>query len=186
MYTRVPKWRNRRKEYQMNRSLIVCIGMLLVSISSCSYKHEAIVEPGEIDGIHHARISNPEVGFLELKKYKDGVYEANDPFAGQFKFDANTKITAKNGLIVDVIFWERQKDTDRIKGIEYISSESKAWSENSRPVVTQVVDRITQFPVKLIVSQDIDKIDGVSGATYSYCRFVLVVKKALADALAKK
>jgi len=38
----------------------------------------------------------------------------------------------------------------------------------------------------LIVSQDIDKIDGVTGATYSFNRFVLVVKKALADAKIKK
>jgi major membrane immunogen (membrane-anchored lipoprotein) len=169
----------------MNRSIIVCIGMLIASISSCSYKHEAIVVTGELDGIHHARMINPEAGFLEAKKYKDGVYEANDPFAGQFQFDANVKITVKNGLIVDVIFWERQKDTDRTKGTAYISSETKVWGEQNRPVVTQVVDRIIQFPVKLIVSQDIEKIDGVSGATYSYNRFALVVKKALADALAK-
>jgi major membrane immunogen (membrane-anchored lipoprotein) len=175
-----------QKECLMRKPPIVCVMMGFIFFSSCSSTHEAVVVEGEIDGIHHARIIKPEAGFLEIKKYKDGVYEANDPFAGQFKFDANTKITVKNGLIVDVIFWERQKDTDRMKGIAYIESETKTWGESSRSKVTDAVNRMIQFPAKLIISQDIDKIDGISGATYSFNRFSLVVKKALAEALVKK
>jgi len=181
----VLKLRNRRKECHMKRSLIVCIGMLLASISSCSYKHEAAVIAGEIDGFHHAHITRPSSGFLEMKKYKDGVYEASLPFDGKYEFDAHAKITVKNGLIADVIFWERQQDTDRLKGKAYIESETKNWGEGWRAGVTAAVAGMPQYPVRLIVTQDIHKVDGVSGATYSYNKFVQVVNKALADALAK-
>jgi major membrane immunogen (membrane-anchored lipoprotein) len=184
-YALAPKWWNSQKEYQMTRLLIVCIGLLLMSISPCTYENEAVVLAEEIDGIHHAQITSLAADFLGTKKYEDGVFEASLPFGGKYNFDANAKITVKNGLIADVIFWERQQDTDRLKGNAYIESETKVWGEANRVGVTTAVAGMRQYPARLIVTQDIDKVDSISGATYSYKRFVLVVKKTLADALAK-
>ena len=170
----------------MNRSHIVCIGMLIMNISLSSSIAGATLIAEDIDGMYHAQMNNPKASLPEMKKYEDGVYEASLPFDGKYKFDAHAKITVKNGLIVDVVFWERQQDTDRLKGKAYIESETKVWGESWRAGVTAAVAGMRQYPGRLIAAQDIDKVDAVSGATYSYKKFVQVVKMALTDALAKK
>lgn len=121
----------------------------------------------------------------KAKKYNDGVYfgesrsiYVQEPYYGQ------TTVTIKNDEIVSVEFRIIDKTHNEVfdekyekhfKGNEvYIQQCRKDWKG------------VQTYPDKLLKKKDIDKVDAVSGATWSYNIFKASLQEALKKAEVKK
>jgi major membrane immunogen (membrane-anchored lipoprotein) len=114
-------------------------------------------------------------------KYKDGVYYGQsrakyiyEPFWG------NVHLTIKNGAISDIRFVIRDSNLhETFDGVyekhfegnaEYIQQSRNDWKG------------VQTYPKKFSEKQDINKVDAVSGATWSYNIFKASVNEALKKA----
>ena len=143
----------------------LCVGLfLLVALSFRIAKED----------IH----SNSKINPVEVK-YTDGTYKGfsrskytNEPFWGQVTILVeNGKFKKINFEIRDTILHE---SVDSMYGVIH-------YSGNSDYIQQCVNDGngIKNYPVKLLKTQDINKVDAVSGATWSYNIFKESVKEAL-------
>jgi major membrane immunogen (membrane-anchored lipoprotein) len=113
--------------------------------------------------------------------YKDGKYEGKsrakyiyEPFWG------NVHLTIKNGLITDIDFIIRDSNLHEIFDGKY----EKHFEGNAEYIQQSRNDwkGVQTYPIKLSEKQDINKLDAISGATWSYNIFRASVKEALKDA----
>jgi uncharacterized protein with FMN-binding domain len=113
--------------------------------------------------------------------YKDGVYEGisrakyvEEPYWG------SVHLTLRNGLVTDISFVIRDSNLHETFNENY----EKHFEGN--PVYIQQSRNdwkgVQTYPEKLKRDQDIDKIDAISGATWSFNIFRASVKKALENA----
>lgn len=111
----------------------------------------------------------------EKNKYKNGTYEAKTD-AGTEGFHSEATLKISNNKISDVQ-WKIVDQNGRVfdKTYEEVYPNSALYQQQCR---SDYKGAITYSP-KLIQTQDIDKVDAVSGATWSYNKFVEVVSKAL-------
>ena len=114
--------------------------------------------------------------------YYDGTYQgrtqasySSEPFWG------NIQISVVNGLFTDIRFSIRDSSTheyvDSMYGVIHYSG--------NQEYMKQCVNEehgIASYPKKLLKSQNLDNIDGISGATWSYNFFIASAKEALKDA----
>ena len=106
------------------------------------------------------------------KELKDGVFE------GYYKDESATVkvvITVKDKKIVDCIREERDNKNNKIKDGNY----GKDDADFNYKQAQKAVKNSEGYAKKLVETQDIDKVDSVSGATVSYKRFKSAVKDAL-------
>jgi major membrane immunogen (membrane-anchored lipoprotein) len=116
-----------------------------------------------------------------LVSYKDGTYEGRsrakyiyEPYWG------NVKITLKNGHFTEIRFVIRDSNAHEkfdqnyekhfIGNPEYIQQSRNDWKG------------VQTYPEKLSEKQDINKVDAISGATWSYNIFRASVNDALINA----
>jgi major membrane immunogen (membrane-anchored lipoprotein) len=105
--------------------------------------------------------------------YRDGVYEAGhdrEPYC---------KITVKNGRIYDVVYSEKDSGTGIAKDENYGKEYIEEFGELAYPGGQLSVEGSQTYRLQLILSQDVEKVDAVTGATNSLNRF----KKAVGEAL---
>lgn len=114
------------------------------------------------------------------KELKDGTFtgvvtkeEANTKNAG----DSTVVLTIKDGKIVDCKY-ESRDSKGNVKDENY----GKEAGEQNYKKAQKAVVGIRKYPEDLVKTQDIDKVDSVSGATVSYKIFVDATKKALEEA----
>lgn len=114
------------------------------------------------------------------QKYNDGVYSGEsrsiyvqEPYYGQ------TTVTIKNGEIVDVSF----KIVDKEKNEPFDEKYEKHYKGNDEYVQQCRKDweGVQTYPKKLLKKKSIEKVDAVSGATWSYN----LLKASLQEALKK-
>jgi major membrane immunogen (membrane-anchored lipoprotein) len=146
-------------------SQLLCIIMLTMFISTSISKGQEI------------RLTDRAVKDTTVS-YKDGTYEGQsrakyvyEPFWGSVRF------TLKNGIFTDINFTIRDsslhetfygKYEKHFEGNpEYIQQSRNDWKG------------VQTYPKKLSGQQDINKIDAISGATWSYNIFRASVNEAL-------
>jgi major membrane immunogen (membrane-anchored lipoprotein) len=113
--------------------------------------------------------------------YKDGNYSAvsravytDEPFYG------HAKIVIEKGKMIKVEFFVR----DSLKH-EYMDGKYEKYFAGNDEYVQQCRNDwkgIQDYPNRLLKSQDINKVDAVTGATWSYKLFKASVEEALAKA----
>lgn len=121
------------------------------------------------------------VAFTVNKLYRDGQYfgtsraiYTNEPFYG------HTKIVIEKGKIIKVDFFVRDSSRHEFFDGKY----EKYYAGNDKYIMQCRNDwkGVQSYPDSLLKHQDLDKIDAISGATWSYNLFKASVKKALLDA----
>jgi major membrane immunogen (membrane-anchored lipoprotein) len=114
-------------------------------------------------------------------RYKDGTYEGKsrakyiyEPYWG------SVKVTLKNGLLTDIHFVIRDSNLHETFDGKY----EKHFEGNPEYIQQSRNDwkGAQTYPVKLTEKQDINKIDAISGATWSYNLFKASMNEALKNA----
>jgi major membrane immunogen (membrane-anchored lipoprotein) len=119
--------------------------------------------------------------FSAIMPYKDGTYNGisrsvytEEPFFGF------TKIFIENEKIVKVQFYVR----DSLKHELFDEKYERYFAGNAEYIqqCRNDLKGIQSYPDSLIKYQDIDKVDGISGATWSYNIFKASAREALCNA----
>jgi len=118
------------------------------------------------------------LAFSVFKTYKDGKYTGtsrasytDEPFYG------HVKVTIENGKIIKVKYFVR----DSLKH-EYFDSKYEKYFIDNEEYIQQCRNDwkgIQSYPDSLLKYQDIDKVDVISGATWSYDIFKASAQDAL-------
>jgi major membrane immunogen (membrane-anchored lipoprotein) len=114
--------------------------------------------------------------------YKDGIYEAKSrsKYVGE-PFWGDVSITVKNGVFTEINFSIR----DSALHEPFDGNYEKHFQGDS--LYTQQCRHdwygVRKYPQKLMKAQDPDKVDALTGATWSYNIFKASAKKALKDAI---
>jgi uncharacterized protein with FMN-binding domain len=119
----------------------------------------------------------------DMLEYHDGIYcgqsRANytsEPFWGHIK------ITVESHLMSDIEFYIRDSSlhecVDSLYGVRHYAS----IPEYMQQCVNED-HAIKIYPQQLLLTQNVDEIDAISGATWTYNIFVASTKKALTDAV---
>jgi major membrane immunogen (membrane-anchored lipoprotein) len=121
------------------------------------------------------------VAFSANMLYKDGIYQGSsrsiyttEPYYGQ------VAITVKNGKFTHVDFFVR----DSAKH-EYFDETYEKYFAGNDEYVNQCRNDwkgVQSYPDSLLKYQDVNKVDAISGATWSYNLFKASVNKALIEA----
>jgi uncharacterized protein with FMN-binding domain len=113
--------------------------------------------------------------------YKDGIYvgKSRDKYIYE-PFWGSVQLTLKNGIFTNILFFIRDSNLHEtfnenyekhfIGNDEYIQQSRNDWKG------------VQTYPKKLEGKSDTDKIDAISGATWSYNIFSASVKDALKNA----
>jgi major membrane immunogen (membrane-anchored lipoprotein) len=113
--------------------------------------------------------------------YKDGIYEGISRARYKFEpFWGCVHFTLKNGLFTDINFIIRDSSLHETFNAEY----EKHFEGNAEYIQQSRNDwkGVQTYPKKLSEKQDINKIDAISGATWSYNIFRASVTQALENA----
>lgn len=143
----------------MKRNLIISISaVLFMSLSAgCSNKSSNVVNKSG-----------------NAPKYKDGIYEAQVP-ADYEGYSCKGKITIKNGEIIKVD-WNIYDSNNRVFDDKY---EKVFNDEQYKQQCRDDYKGEKTYGPKLIETQDITKVDAVSGATWTNNFFKEVMGEAL-------
>ena len=117
-----------------------------------------------------------------LIKYHDGIFEgqSRDIYTGE-PFWGKIRITIENGSFTKINFMIRDSNLH-----ETIKKKYKKHYKGNPEYIKQVKNDskgIQTYPKKLLKTQDINKIDATSGATWSYNIFKASAEEALKKAV---
>jgi major membrane immunogen (membrane-anchored lipoprotein) len=113
-----------------------------------------------------------------LHKYADGIYSGQSRFLYTDEpYWGNVRCTIENGNLTSIVFFIR----DSALHEQFDGSYEKHFQGNDLYIQQCKNDwnGVQTYPGKLLETQDIDKLDAVSGATWSYNIFKASVKDAL-------
>ena len=113
-------------------------------------------------------------------KYKEGVYEVQDTpdYEGYY---CKAKVTIANNQIVNVewnIFDQGRKDRVFDETYEEVYAGNTVYQQQCRDNLKGA----KTYGAKLIETQDLNKVDSISGATWSYKKFKKIMELALEQA----
>jgi major membrane immunogen (membrane-anchored lipoprotein) len=111
--------------------------------------------------------------------YKDGTYTAESQ-PDEHGSSATLSITIADGKITAVDWKELSNGKE--KGAEYGMTNGKIENQENYDKAQNALKISKTLGDKLIASQDVNKLDGVSGATGSTTTFKTLVEEALAKA----
>ncbi len=106
---------------------------------------------------------------------KDGIYTGESPYDA-FDYKHVVKIRVENGKFVEV-------DYNEVKSGGHGKQEDEEYCDEMSVMGTTPAIAYPDMEKMLLTTQDITKVDGVSGATYSRYRFRYAVTVALMKAL---
>jgi major membrane immunogen (membrane-anchored lipoprotein) len=114
-------------------------------------------------------------------RYKDGTYEGKS--RGKYIYEPYwgiVKVTLKNGLLTSINFMIRDSNIHETFDAKY----EKHFEGNPEYIQQSRNDwkGVQTYPEKLSEKQDINKLDAISGATWSYNIFRASVNEALKNA----
>lgn len=112
--------------------------------------------------------------------YKDGRFTAKSS-ADEGGAIGEIALVIKNGKITKADYRGIKKD-GTVKDKEYGKTSGKIENQEFYNKAQLAVNAAATYGPKLIETQDVDKIDAVSGATVSYNQFAEAAKKALKQA----
>lgn len=112
-----------------------------------------------------------------IEKAKDGTYVGTSSPDNKGGIGELT-ITVKDHKIVDVQFVGKQKD-GTIKGEDYGKTNGEIENKAFYNKAQLAVKANSEYAQALLQKQEINKVDGISGATVSYQQFLEAAQKAL-------
>lgn len=117
---------------------------------------------------------------------KDGVFKASLPL-DSYNYIANAEVTIKDQKITAIVYYEKQEGTGQIKDENYYSKsytyiKSEKYSDEWFKTAQTAVKGTMTYPEQLLANQNVKEVDVVTGATFSYGRFIEVVDLALKSA----
>lgn len=127
-----------------------------------------------------AQISDKQKDKNNMFPYRDGTYAGmSQSVYTQEPYWGKVQLTIENGLYKDLKFGIRDSSLHETFNLDY----AKHFAGNDVYIQQTKNDwnGVKNYPAKFIEKQDIDKVDAVSGATWSYNIF----KASLLDALGK-
>lgn len=109
----------------------------------------------------------------QATEFSDGVFKAEEESFDSHGWKGVVSVTVEDGKITEVDFDEVNEDGD-------LKSEDEDYAErmNAQTGVTPA-EAYDEFENSLIQKQNIEELDGVSGATGSFNKFKSLVDKAL-------
>lgn len=134
-------------------------------------------------GCGSSQKNNPASAKEQGKSYKDGTYTAQSSPDERGAIGEITLVIEK-GKIAKADYKGIMKD-GKIKDTDYGKTNGKIENQDFYNKAQNAVRAAASYPAKLVETQDVDKIDAVSGATVSYNQFAEAVKKALEKAKEK-
>jgi major membrane immunogen (membrane-anchored lipoprotein) len=151
----------------MKRKGIFCsVVLLLIMVAGTAFQH------GSNGSFHENMIQDT------LKKYRDGIFEGrsrasytDEPYWGI------ATITIKEGLITDIKFIIRDSSLH-----ETFNEKYEKHFEGNQVYIQQSRNDwkgVQTYPKKLTEIRDIDKVDAISGATWSYNIFKASFNEAI-------
>lgn len=133
-----------------------------------------------LTGCGGPRKDSPAAAKEQAKSYKDGTYTAKSSPDERGAIGEITLVIEK-GKISKADYKGIMKD-GKIKDIDYGKTNGKIENQEFYKKAQNAVKAIPTYPAKLVETQDVAKIDAISGATVSYNQFAEAVKKALEQA----
>lgn len=115
--------------------------------------------------------------------YKDGTYTAKSSPDDQGAV-GEVNLTIQQGKIFQADYKGIQKD-GKVKDAEYGKTNGKIENEEFYIKAQKAVKGAATYAPKLVETQELDKVDAVSGATVSYTQFIEAGRKALDQAQAR-
>lgn len=109
--------------------------------------------------------------------YKDGTYTGVYVVTEGRKTTGEASVTIKDGKIVEVTYVEKDEN-DKVKDENY----AKGAGEEKYAMAQKAVEGAKSYPAILVKTQDLSKVDAVSGATTSLKMFKGAVEEALKQA----
>ena len=125
-----------------------------------------------------APTQKPASNKIDLSAAKDGIYtveSSRDEKLG----NATLTLTIRDKKIAAAEFTGYDL-FGNVKGDDYGSLTGKDSADYKKAQVA--VKAIKTYPAQLVETQDLSKVDAISGATISYGQFVETVKRAVAEA----
>lgn len=139
-----------------------------------------VVAVGLLAGCSSPKKDSPAAAKEQVKSYKDGTYTAKSSSDERGAVGEITLVIEK-GKITKAEYKGIMKD-GKIKDIDYGKTNGKIENQEFYNKAQNAVKAIPAYPAKLVETQDVAKIDAISGATVSYNQFAEAVKKALEQA----
>jgi major membrane immunogen (membrane-anchored lipoprotein) len=124
---------------------------------------------------------------IELKDsanlYKDGTYQGHSQsYYTSEPFWGHLQIKVKNGTFTEITFAIRDSSSHEAVDSMYGVHHYAGIPEYQQQCVNDG-HGIETYPERLLNSQDIENVDAITGATWSYNIFISTVKNALKDAI---
>ena len=122
--------------------------------------------------------SPPASNKIDLSDAKDGTYTVESSLDEKLGKSVLT-LTIKDKKIIDASFTGYDL-FGNVKGEDYGSLTGKDSADYKKAQVA--VNAIKVYPAQLVETQDLSKVDAISGASISYGQFVETTKRAIEEA----
>lgn len=147
----------------MRKSLLVLLLAAALSFTACNGKDTTKKESSET-----------------ANGYKDGEYHGEsslDEWGGK----VTTDIVIKDGKITEATLHNLMPD-GKEKGEDYGKAAEGATNKGLYKIAQNAIKQAQEYPKLLVETNDIEKVDAISGATTSFNSFKEAVNDALKDA----
>ena len=113
--------------------------------------------------------------------YVDGVYKATSSIKDDWGGSAEVEIVVKDGKIASCVFASYQED-GKLKDAEYGKIDGVIKNMGLYKIAQNAVIQSNKYGDMLVQSQDIEKLDAISGATVSFGLFKDAVEQVMKEA----
>ena len=131
-----------------------------------------------MSGCGEDKPAKPAQNKIDLSNAKDGTYTVESSRDDKLG-NSTLTLTIKDKKIVAAEFTGYDL-FGNVKGEDYGSLTGKDSADYKKAQVA--VNAIKTYPAQLIETQDLSKVDAISGATISYGQFVETTRRAIAEA----
>lgn len=116
-----------------------------------------------------------------LVHYVDGIYKATSSVKDDWGGSAEVEIVVKDGRITSCVFTSYDAD-GKLKDGDYGKIDGVIKNMGLYKIAQNAVSQSNKYGEMLIKSQDIEKLDALSGATVSFTLFKDAVKQVIEEA----
>ena len=113
--------------------------------------------------------------------YVDGKYEAIPSIKDDWGGSAKVELTIKGGKITSCAFYSYEAD-GKLKDADYGKVGGEIKNTGLYKIAQNAVLQSSKYPEMLVETQDIEKLDALSGATVSFALFKDAVKQIMKKA----
>lgn len=113
--------------------------------------------------------------------YIDGTYKATSSIKDEWGGSAEVEIVVKDGKITSCVFNSYEED-GKLKDVDYGKVDGVIKNMGLYKIAQNAVTQSNKYGDMLVQSQDIEKLDAISGATVSFGLFKDAVEQVVKEA----